>query len=98
MARASPCLPYSRKYTMSIANLKIGTRLGLSFACICLLLALIVGIGLTRLSLLNASTDAIVNSNWIKATAAADARSVTNNIAIALRNMMLTEDADDRLA
>ena len=38
---------------MSFANLKIGTRLGLGFAVILVLLAVIVGIGIGRLSSLN---------------------------------------------
>ncbi|HEY0062445.1 MAG TPA: methyl-accepting chemotaxis protein, partial [Telluria sp.] len=81
---------------MQITNLKIGVRLGLAFGAICTMLVLITGFSIAMLSKVNDSTDVIVNDRMPKIAATNALLTDINDIAIALRNMMLTENADDR--
>ncbi|HJW57508.1 MAG TPA: MCP four helix bundle domain-containing protein, partial [Burkholderiaceae bacterium] len=81
---------------MSIANMKVGTRLVTSFGIVSLLLILIIGIGVTKLANLNAGTNLIINDRWPKIDLARDILAQADNIAIALRDMMLTDSKEDR--
>lgn len=76
--------------------MKIGTRLSLSFGSNCLLLVLIIGIGLSKLSVLNDGISGITNNNWPKILLASQAIAQANSIGIALRSMMLTDDKTDQ--
>ncbi|MDC8759526.1 methyl-accepting chemotaxis protein [Janthinobacterium fluminis] len=80
---------------MNFSELKIGTRLTLSFGAVCSLLILIVAIGLAKLAVLNDGTSGIVHSNWPKISMASQSMTQINNIAVALRNMMLNDDKAD---
>ncbi|MEW5904555.1 MAG: MCP four helix bundle domain-containing protein, partial [Pseudomonadota bacterium] len=73
-------------------NMKIGVRLGLGFGLVLLLLALVAGIGITRLADLNDGMDLVANDRWPKVEKMQKMRDLTNENARALRNMMLTED------
>ncbi|HJV50815.1 MAG TPA: methyl-accepting chemotaxis protein [Noviherbaspirillum sp.] len=81
---------------MNNSSMKVATRLTLSFGSVCLLLIVIIAIGLVKLSELNGATAGIVNDRWPKIEMASDILAQTDRIAIALRNMMLTESKDDR--
>jgi methyl-accepting chemotaxis protein len=81
---------------MNFASMKIGTRLAMSFGIVCILMVTIIGIGVTRLSALNDGTSMIINDRWPKIAMSMEIQTQTNNIAIALRNMMLTDSKSDR--
>jgi methyl-accepting chemotaxis protein len=81
---------------MKIKDLKIGTRLGMGFGLICLALVFTVGLGVVSLGRVNDSTDAVVTKRMPRIETSSRVLTEVNDIAIALRNMMLTDDAADR--
>jgi methyl-accepting chemotaxis protein len=81
---------------MNIANLKIGTRLALGFGFVCTALVFMVGQGLVMLGKVNDGTHDIVDMRMPRVEMVTRQRSLTNEIAVAIRNMMLSDDADDR--
>ncbi|HJV76054.1 MAG TPA: methyl-accepting chemotaxis protein [Noviherbaspirillum sp.] len=81
---------------MNFANVKIGTRLALGFGTICVLLIGILGFSITMLQRVNQGTVLIVHDRMPNIEAANRLQTEINDIAIALRNMMLNEDKADR--
>jgi len=81
---------------MNIANLKIGTRLALGFGFVCTALVFMVGQGTVMLGKVNDGTHDIVDMRMPRVEMVTRQRSLTNEIAVAVRNVMLTDDADDR--
>ena len=81
---------------MNLANLNIGKRLGLGFATICTMLVCMVAMSNNMLGRINDGTDEIVNKRMPRIEAANDLIDQVNDIAIALRNMMLTTEQADR--
>ena len=81
---------------MNLANLKIGARLGAGFGMICVLLVAIISIGIIMLGHVNEGTKLIVNDRMPKLEAIDALLVEVDDIAIALRNMMLYEDKADR--
>jgi len=81
---------------MNITNLKIGTRLAVGFGAVCAALVFMVGQGTVMLGRVNAGTDEIVNMRMPRIDAPTRMQDEVNDIAIAVRNMMLNEDAADR--
>ncbi|MDN4035912.1 methyl-accepting chemotaxis protein [Massilia sp. YIM B02443] len=81
---------------MNIANLKIGKRLALGFGLVGLMFALLIALANGMIARVSAGTDEIVDNRMpaIELTNRIDAD--TSIIAIALRNMMLNDDAADR--
>ena len=81
---------------MNIRNLKIGKRLALGFGFLCVALVFMVGQGTIMLGRVNDGTDEIVNMRLPRMELTSRMLSDVNDIAIALRNMMLDDSADDR--
>jgi methyl-accepting chemotaxis protein len=81
---------------MNLGNLKLRTRLALGFGTICAMLTVTLALGLGMLGHINKGTKEIVQTRLPKINAAVSILDQVNNISIALRNMMLTEDAGDR--
>jgi methyl-accepting chemotaxis protein len=81
---------------MNIANLKIGTRLAAGFGFLCVALVCMVGQGLLMLGKVNDGTDEIVNMRMPRVAQTMQLQAEVNNIALAVRNMMLTDEKDDR--
>ena len=52
---------------MNLSNFRIGTRLGIGFGLLVVLLIVIASIGVSNMATLNANTDSLVNKEWIKA-------------------------------
>ncbi|MDB5847055.1 MAG: hypothetical protein JWP29_807 [Rhodoferax sp.] len=63
---------------MSFANLKVSTRLSAGFGCMFVFVALVIGLGLGRLSSLDDAQQQIVRQSWSRAEAA-------GNLATAIR-------------
>ncbi|WP_417582158.1 methyl-accepting chemotaxis protein [Nitrincola sp.] len=76
-------------------NMKIGTRLGLGFGLVLLLLSIIAFIGITRLSAVQHNFDVVVNENNVKIDAVNDMRGSVNIVARAVRNMIIYNNAED---
>jgi len=82
---------------MNISNLRIGARLGMAFGAVLILMAILIGIGLQRLSSISALNDTIIDNDWVKAEAAATVSSTTRaNAALTLE--LFTTDDSNRLA
>jgi methyl-accepting chemotaxis protein len=83
---------------MKLANLNIGKRLALGYGVICAMLVLMIVLSNAMLGRINAGTDEIVNDRMPRIDLANSMQDETSSIAIALRNMLLSEDAADRAA
>ena len=81
---------------MAIKNLKIGTRLAVGFGFLATALVFMVGQGTVMLGRINDGTSEIVDKRMPRMQMAATILRETNDIAIALRNMILDDNADDR--
>ncbi|KMY86565.1 Methyl-accepting chemotaxis protein I (serine chemoreceptor protein) [Candidatus Paraburkholderia calva] len=79
---------------MRFADFKIGMRLGLSFAAMLLLSALMVGVGITMLGRLNDQVTFVNDMNLPRLLHADAARENLNKVAIAIRNLLLSEDQE----
>ncbi|OYO29075.1 hypothetical protein CD932_18335, partial [Janthinobacterium sp. PC23-8] len=75
-------------------NMKIGVRLGLSFAIVGMLLVGIIGLAIFHLSELNQNTDEIVNDRYTKVVASYTLIGDVDAIARAMRNIVIFGDAD----
>jgi methyl-accepting chemotaxis protein len=73
-------------------NVKIGPRLGLAFGAVLLMMALIIGLGIARLSELNAGTNRIVHEHYPKVLLAQHVLDDFNLFARTLRNAMLLSE------
>jgi methyl-accepting chemotaxis protein len=81
---------------MRIADLRIGVRLGIGFGALCLALVFMVGQGVVMLGRVNDGTDEIANQRLPRIELVTRQMSEVSDIGIALRNMMLNDQAADR--
>jgi methyl-accepting chemotaxis protein len=81
---------------MKLANLRIGTRLALAFGFLCVAFVFMVGQGVTMLGRVNEGTNTIVNMRMPRVEMATHMLGEVNDIAVALRNLLLSDGADDR--
>ena len=81
---------------MNLSAWSVRARLTLGFGVVCALLLAIVLVGLFGMGRMEARVDEIVNDRQPKIDAANTILTQTDIIAIALRNMMLNQDAADR--
>ncbi len=81
---------------MTFKDLKIGTRLGIGFGAVCLALVFVVGQSVVSLSRVNDASDTIVDKRIPRLDDANRLLAEVNDIAIALRNAMMSEDPADR--
>ena len=80
---------------MKLANLNIGKRLALGYGVICAMLVLMIVMSNAMLGRINAGTDEIVHERMPRIELTNRMQAEVNDIAIALRNMMLSSDAAD---
>ncbi|WP_342119654.1 methyl-accepting chemotaxis protein [Pseudoduganella sp. OTU4001] len=77
---------------MRIANLKIGTRLGLCFAIVFALMTMLIVVGSQRLSSIGDLSSTIIDKDWVKADAAATITATTRaNAALVLQLLLVTD-------
>jgi len=74
---------------MNISNLKIGTRLGLGFGVVVVLLAAVALVAITRINLINQATERILNDSFVKLTLARQIQTEVNVQARLLRNAVI---------
>lgn len=77
---------------MRIANLKIGTRLGLCFAIVFALMAMLIAVGSQRLSNISELSSTIIDKDWVKADAAATITATTRANAALVLQLLLASD------
>jgi methyl-accepting chemotaxis protein len=77
---------------MTIKNLKIGTRLGLAFGVLVLLLVGIAWTGWSSLAKTKANMDIVINENAVKIKLSNDMRQALNVVARGVRNYILYPD------
>jgi len=80
---------------MKLANLNIGKRLALGYGLICAMLVLMIVMSNAMLGRINAGTDEIVHGRMPRIELTNQMQAEINDIAIALRNMLLSSDAAD---
>lgn len=78
---------------MKIKNLKIGARLGAAFGLVLLMLVAVAVVGMTRMSAIQSSMEVITKANNVEASMATAMRASVADRMIALRNIVLLEDA-----
>ncbi len=81
---------------MSIANLKVGTRLGASFAALVLLLAAVAALGITRLQGLNQRTELITNDRYPKVANSFRIQEGILRSAALMRDLLVMDDPAQR--
>jgi len=81
---------------MNLSNLNIGKRLGLGFAVICAMLVGMIVLSNFMLARVNDGTHEIVDNRIPRIEAVNRVMNEVSDIAIALRNMMLTDEQTDR--
>jgi methyl-accepting chemotaxis protein len=74
-------------------NMKIGMRLGAGFGLVLLLLIAVIFVGVTRMSDINGSLEDIVKDDNVKKDLVFELRGTVRNIATAVRNVVLLDDA-----
>ncbi|PSJ46479.1 methyl-accepting chemotaxis protein [Zobellella endophytica] len=77
-------------------GMRVATKLALGFGLVIAMLLLVSLVGISRMQQLNQAQQLIVEDLWPKTKRANDVIDNANAIAIALRNMMLTEDPRER--
>jgi len=80
---------------MKLANLNIGKRLALGYGAICAMLVVMIVMSNAMLGRINAGTDEIVHGRMPRIALTNQVQAEVNDIAIALRNMLLSSDAAD---
>ena len=75
-------------------NLRIGTRLGMAFAFVLVMMSIIAVLGITRMGSLNDDINLIVSDRAVKVKQANDIIDALNIIARRMRNSLLEKDAD----
>ncbi|MDY0974835.1 methyl-accepting chemotaxis protein [Massilia sp. CFBP9012] len=80
---------------MKLANLNIGKRLALGYGVICAMLVVMIVMSNAMLGRINAGTDEIVHGRMPRIALTNQMQAEVNDIAIALRNMLLSSDAAD---
>lgn len=81
---------------MNFNQLKVRTRLGLGFGLICALLLLVAAVGFFSIKTIGADLEDVAGDKTPKVFASTTIINQVDAIAIALRNMMLTDDVADR--
>jgi len=75
-------------------NMKLGTKLGVGFGVLLILLSVVAYVGITRISLINTHLNDIATNKMPKVEWAGDLEEGINTIAIAVRNMALSKDQE----
>jgi len=78
---------------MKNARLKVASLLAIGFGLTCAFLAAAIALGLSEQAKLNAVTAGMADDRWPKIELASDVRLRMTDIAVSLRNLMLTDSA-----
>ena len=79
-----------------LKNMKIGTRLGVGFASVLILLAILSAVAYVNVSVLDNNLDDLIEDKMVKTSLLATIRNEANISARALRNMLLVSDKSEQ--
>ena len=79
---------------MSLANFKVGVRLGLGFGVVLVLMVMLAGLGLSLMAKIQGKMDGITQENIVKMVQLYAMRGDLNTVAIAVRNIALILDEE----
>jgi methyl-accepting chemotaxis protein len=85
----------NKRAPLTLANLNIGKRLALGFGLICAMLVAMIVLSNAMLARTNAGTDEIVHARMPRVALTTQMQDRINDIAISLRNMILSESGSD---
>lgn len=77
---------------MIVQNMKIGTRLGLGFSMVLVLMTMLVAVGVTRFANIEKSTSEMIELDWVKAEAANTINATTRAQARRTMELILAPD------
>jgi len=77
---------------MRLANLRIGTRLGLCFAIVLVLMTVLIVVGQQRLASIGALNDTILDKDWVKARAASTVANTTRHNGALVMELLVNTD------
>lgn len=80
---------------MKSSNMKIGVRLGLAFAAIAVLLMVVGGYSISRMSVMDEKIGSLIEDKWPKTVMLNEIKGQVNVIARAIRNMVITNDPEE---
>jgi len=80
---------------MSLANLKVGVRLGLGFGVVLVLLSVITIIAISRLATMDANMGIVIHNNYPKTVAANNVERNLNRVARFMRNILIMDKPED---
>ena len=80
---------------MNITNMKIGTRLGVGFGLVLLLMVTLIMVGVTRLSSIGEITSKLIEKDWVKAEAASTINATTRANARRSMELLITTNPTD---
>jgi len=80
---------------MSLANLRVGARLGLGFAVVIALLISLAMLGLTRMAQIEVKSEEIMQGDRAKIARVNEMREQVQTIAVAVRDIVLVIEAGD---
>ncbi|MHB0918011.1 MAG: methyl-accepting chemotaxis protein [Thiobacillus sp.] len=83
---------------MSLANMKIGARMGMGFGLILVLTLLVAVLGLTRMSQIQGHLDDVASDHMVKLKLVGTLRDAMQTGAISIRNLVLLTDEADMAA
>jgi len=79
-----------------LSNVKIGIRLAIGFAVMCLIMVVISGIAISSFLKINKKVDTITDDRWPKTVILNHINSNINIVARALRNAIIVSDSSDK--
>jgi methyl-accepting chemotaxis protein len=80
---------------MKLSNKTVGTRLGLGFGVVLVLLVIMAVLGIYRMAQIQDRLEKVVNVNNVETRLVIDMRAIVKDRTVALRNLSLLTDADD---
>src|SRR5262249_23463244 len=86
---------FALETTPMLERMKIGTRLGVAFGLVSLLLATVVFVGVTRLSALDADVKAITRTNNVEIRHATEMQAASLQIGNSIRNLLGSADESE---
>ena len=81
---------------MSLANMKIGTRLGLGFGVVLLLMVALTLLGISRMGIINGYVEQIAQDNMVKTEQTREMAEAVIRVAISVRNVVLLTEPEKR--
>ncbi|GAB3547716.1 methyl-accepting chemotaxis protein [Noviherbaspirillum agri] len=83
------------KFLSNLRHVRIGTRLGLGFGLVLLLLVMLAAVSLSRMANIHASLDKVINENNVVIKELNDMRQAVMRVAVGVRNVSVMTEEDE---